>query len=478
MMKKLGLITTLAVICSVAFGQEKRVLTLQECIEIAVDNNLNVKRSELNLQTAEVNLMQSQASRYPSLNANGNYGYNWGRGIDPTTNQFIDQRINFNSVGASTNIPVIQGLQVTNSIRQDKLNTQASRKDLEKAENDISLNTANFYLNVIFNKELLDNAQFQLESSQQQLDRTKKLVASGALPLSNELQLESQVATNEVNLINAQNNLDLALLSLKQALLLPPGQEIDVIIPDITIDQAEIENSSIIDLYNQALANMPEIQSAKLRVESSEVGVEVAKGGMYPSLSVSGRMDTRYSDASQQFVPTTDPVTVQVPTDLVTENGDEIFLQQEIADGNFETVSISNQYDNNFSRSLTLNLSIPIFNGFNTRGQIQRSKIAFQQAKINEKEQQNILYQTIESSYRNAVAAAKTYSASQKQVASLEETFRAVENQYNNGAANFTDYQVASNNLFQARTDLSRAKYDFVFKQKVLEFYQGKPLTF
>ncbi|SNS68966.1 outer membrane protein [Ekhidna lutea] len=477
-MKKLGLITTLAVICSVAFGQEKRVLTLQECIEIAVDNNLNVKRSELNLQTAEVNLMQSQASRYPSLNANGNYGYNWGRGIDPTTNQFIDQRINFNSVGASTNIPVIQGLQVTNSIRQDKLNTQASRKDLEKAENDISLNTANFYLNVIFNKELLDNAQFQLESSQQQLDRTKKLVASGALPLSNELQLESQVATNEVNLINAQNNLDLALLSLKQALLLPPGQEIDVIIPDITIDQAEIENSSIIDLYNQALANMPEIQSAKLRVESSEVGVEVAKGGMYPSLSVSGRMDTRYSDASQQFVPTTDPVTVQVPTDLVTENGDEIFLQQEIADGNFETVSISNQYDNNFSRSLTLNLSIPIFNGFNTRGQIQRSKIAFQQAKINEKEQQNILYQTIESSYRNAVAAAKTYSASQKQVASLEETFRAVENQYNNGAANFTDYQVASNNLFQARTDLSRAKYDFVFKQKVLEFYQGKPLTF
>ncbi|MEQ8906527.1 TolC family protein [Ekhidna sp.] len=477
-MKKFGLITLLILFVFAGISQEKRVLSLEECIEIAVKNNLNVKRSELNLQTAEVNLLQSQAGRYPTLNANGNYGYNWGRGIDPTTNQFIDQRINFNSVGVSTNIPVIQGLQVTNSIRQGKLNTQASRKDLEKAENDISLNTANFYLNVIFNKELLDNAQFQLESSQQQLDRTKKLVASGALPLSNELQLESQVATNEVNLINAQNNLDLAVLALKQALLLPPGQEIDVVIPDITIDQAEIENSSIMNLYNQALLNMPEIQSAQLRVESSQVGVEVAKGGMYPSLSISGRMDTRYSDASQQFVPTSDPVTVQVPTDLVTENGDDIFLQQEIADGNFETTSLSTQYDNNFSRSLSLNLNIPIFNGFNTRSQVQRSKITLQQAEINEREQQNILYQTIESSYRNAVAAAKTYSASQKQVASLEETFRAVENQYNNGAANFTDYQVASNNLFQARTDLSRAKYDFVFKQKVLEFYQGKPLTF
>ncbi|WP_370090417.1 TolC family protein [Ekhidna sp.] len=450
-MKKLGLITTLILLGFASIGQEKRALSLEECIEIAVKNNLNVKRSELNMQSAQVNLEQSKASRYPSLNASGNYGFNWGRGIDPTTNQFIDQRINFNSIGASSSLPLIQGLQITNGIKQDKLSMEASRKDLEKAENDISLNTAQFYLNVIFNKELLDNATFQLESSRQQLDRTSKLVESGALPLANKLQLESQVATNEVNLINAQNNLDLALLALKQALLLPPGQEIDVIIPDVTIDQAEIENTSITELYNEALANMPEIQSSALRVESADVGVDVAKGGMYPTITLSGSLDTRYSDAAQQF----DPVS-----------------------GEFETIPLSTQYDNNLSRGLSANLRIPIFNGFSTRSNIQRSKIALQQAEINEKEQQNLLYQTIESSYRNAVAAAKTFTASQKQVASLEETLRAVENQYNNGAANFTDYQVASNNLFQARTDLSRAKYDFIFKQKVLEFYQGKPLTF
>lgn len=451
MKTKIGLITALILLGVAGISQETRTLSLQECIEIAVENNLNVKRSELNLRTAEVNLEQSKASRYPSLNASGNYGFNWGRGIDPTTNQFIDQRINFNSVGASTNVPLIQGMQITNGIKQDKLSLEASRKDLEKAENDISLNTASFYLNVIFNKELAENARFQLESSQQQLDRTSKLVESGALPLANKLQLESQVATNEVNLINAQNNLDLALLSLKQALLLPSSEQIDVEIPNVPIDQAEIENSSIPELYNQAAANMPEIQGAELRVQSADVGVDVAKGGLYPTITLNGSLDTRYSDAAQQF----DPVS-----------------------GTFETVPLSTQYDNNFSRGLSANLRIPIFNGFSTRSNIQRSKISLQQAEINKREQENTLYQTIETSYRNAVAAAKTFSASQKQVASLEETFRAVENQYNNGAANFTDYQVASNNLFQARTDLSRAKYDFIFKQKVLEFYQGKPLTF
>ncbi|MEP1032596.1 TolC family protein [Ekhidna sp.] len=451
MKTKIGLITTFVLLNFATIGQEKRVLSLEECIEIAVKNNLNVKRSELNLQTAEVNVEQSKASRYPSLNASGNYGFNWGRGIDPTTNQFIDQRINFNSVGASTTLAVIQGMQITNGIKQDKLSLEASRKDLEKAENDISLNTASFYLNVIFNKELAENAKFQLESSKQQLERTSKLVESGALPLANKLQLESQVATNEVNLINAQNNLDLALLSLKQALLLPPGQIVDVEVPNVPIDQAEIESSSIAELYNEALANMPEIQSAELRVQSADVGVDVAKGGLYPTITLSGSMDTRYSDAAQQF----DPVS-----------------------GEFSTIPLSTQYDNNLSRGLSANLRIPIFNGFNTRSNIQRSKISLQQAEISKKEQENTLYQTIETSYRNAVAAAKTFTASQKQVASLEETLRAVENQYNNGAANFTDYQVASNNLFQARTDLSRAKYDFIFKQKVLEFYQGKSLTF
>ncbi len=478
-MKKLGLITTLILLAFTGMSQQKRVLSLQECIDIAVENNLTVQRSELNLQSSEVGLMQAQAQRYPTLNASGNFGYNWGRGIDPTTNQFIDQRINFNGVGANTSMPIINGLQVHNSIRQSKLDAEASRFDLQKATNDISLNTALNYVNVIFNKELLENARFQLESSKQQLERTTLLVESGALPLANKLQLESQVATNEVSLITAQNNLDLAVLTLKQGMLLPPGEEIDITIPDVTVDQAEIEQTSIIELYNEALSNQPEIKSAELRVQSAGVGLDVSKGAMYPTLSVSGSVNTNYSDAFQDIsVVSATPTGNLQPTALQLQDGTPIFEQEFDLQLASETVPLSTQYDNNLNTRLSLNLNVPIFNNFRTRANIQRSKITLQQAEINETEQRNILYQTIESSYRNAVAAAKTYDASLKQVTSLEETYRAVENQYNNGAANFTDYQVANNNLFQARTDLSRAKFDYIFRKKILEFYQGKPLTF
>ncbi len=479
-MKKLLII--ILVICAStlsSLGQEKRVLSLQECINIAVENNLSVQRSQLNLETARVNYEQAKGQRYPTVNANGNFGYNWGRGIDPTTNQFTTQRINFNGLGANSSMPLIQGLQTTNTIRQNKLDVEASELDVEKAINDISLSISLTYLNVIFNKELLENSRFQLESSEQQLDRTKKLVESGALPVSNELQLVSQVATNEVNLITAENNLDLALLELKQALLLPPGDEIDIVIPDIEIDQAEIEASSVAEIYNVAIANQPEIESADKRVQSANMGLAVSRGSVYPSVTLNGNVNTNYSDASKdrellgfEFNGETEP------TFLQTETGEDIIERGVDFQFSESTTPLATQYQDNFRRSVSVGLVVPIFNGFNTRSNIQRSKINVQQAEISAVEQRNVLYQNIETAYRNALAAAKTFTASQRQVDALEETFRSIENQYNLGSSNFTDFQVASNNLFQARSDLSRAKYDFVFRQKVLDFYQGKPLTF
>lgn len=460
-------------------AQNPRLLTLEDCIRIAVENNLTVQRSQLTLETSKVNLNQSLGQRYPNLNGNANFGYNWGRGIDPTTNQFTTQRINFNGWSLSSSLPLVQGMQTTNTIRQNRLNVEASELDVQKATNDISLSIALNYLNVIFNKELLENANFQLESSEQQLDRTQKLVRSGALPVSNELQLLSQVATNEVNVITAENNLDLAILDLKQSLLLPSEEEIDIVIPEIEIDQAEIESKTVSEIYQTALSNQPEIESADKRVESANIGLNVSKGAMFPSLSLNGSMSTNYSDVfTQQFISdgTTSPLAL--PTDFETVGGESIVQIVDVPNGTFEDYGTIDQWEDNLSKSLSLGLFIPIFNGFNTRSNIQRSKISVQQAELSAVEQRNILYQSIESAYRNAVAAAKTYDASQRQVDALEETFRSIENQYNLGSSNFTDYQVAGNNLFQARSDLSRAKYDFIFKQKVLDFYQGIPVSF
>ena len=478
-MKNLFAFLLVMVCVSHSLAQNTRILNLEECIDIAVKNNLSVQRSQLNLASSEVNLQQAIGQRYPTLNASANYGFNWGRGIDPTTNQFTTQRVNFNGWSANSSVPLIQGLQTTNTIKQSRVDVEASKLDVQKAINDISLSISLTYLNVIFNKELLENARFQLESSQQQLDRTKKLVESGALPVSNELQLVSQVATNEVNLITAENNLDLALLDLKQALLIPSEESIDIVIPEIEIDQAEIEASSVSEIYSTALSNQPEIESADKRVQSANLGLEVSRGAIYPSLSLNGSMNTNYSDVfTQQFVEDGSFTQIEAPTDFVTTGGESILQIIDVPGGSIENYGVTDQWSDNLSKSMSISLFIPIFNGFNTRSSIQRSKIGVQQAEISAVEQRNILYQSIESAYRNAVAAAKTFTASQKQVDALEETFRSIENQYNLGAANFTDYQVAGNNLFQARSDLSRAKYDFVFREKVLDFYQGKPLSF
>ncbi|MEM6829895.1 MAG: TolC family protein, partial [Bacteroidota bacterium] len=401
--------------------QEKKSLSLQDCIEIAIENNLTVRRSQLNLASSKVDLMQSKGQRYPTLNAGGNYGFNWGRAIDPTSNLFVNQRINFNGLNGSSNLALFQGRQLTNTIRQNKLNVAASQQDVARSINDISLSVALTYLNVILNMELLQNAKFQLASSEEQLDRTKKLVASGALPISNELQLVSQQATNEVSVINAENNLDLARLDLKQSLLLPPGEEIAIVVPEIEVevDQEKITSSSIEEIYQFSMGNQPEIKSADLRVQSAGVGLQVSRGALYPSLGLNGGFSTNFSDQLKHFGRNDFTISGFDTTQFTTVSGEAIVEPSVETTGEGTTVPLSTQYSDNFNYSVSLGLSIPIFNGFSTRANIQRAKIGVQQAEINAVEERNALYQSIETAYRNAVAASKTYSASKKQVTAL-----------------------------------------------------------
>ncbi len=425
------------------YAQEVRTLDIRECIDIALENNLNLRRSHLQREGARINYNQSRAARLPDANVSAGYGLNFGRSIDPTTNDFITREINTLNFGGNTGIMLFNGFNINNRINQAQTNLQASEYDVEKATNDITLNIINLYLTALFNTELLENAKYQLESSRNQLDRTQKLVASGALPRTSELELISQVAGDEVNLVNAQNNLDLAKLNLKQSMLIPASEEINVVMPDfdITVEEADL-SITIQEVYESAMEIQPEIKSAELRKESALLGVKVAQSGYSPSISAGAGFRTNYSDAFS----------------LGTET------------------DVASQFQNNLSKFVSLGIQIPIFNRLSVNSDIQRSKITLQQAELDAIERSNTLRQTIESAYNNALAASKTYSASVKRVEALEETFRSIENQYNLGAANFTDYQLASNNLYQAKSDLIRAKFDFVFKKKLVDFYQGKPL--
>jgi outer membrane protein len=454
--------------------------TLRECVDYALANNLQLRRSELDVQLSVIDKRQSKLAMLPSANAQGSYGFNWGRGIDPVTNDFVSsQRNGYTSLGASSGVMIFNGFRIQNTIKQSNLELEASEEDLAKSRNDVSLNVISLFVNVVFNKELVENARLQLESSQQQLERTQKLVAAGSLPKSDELNLDAQVATNELNLINQENALALSLLQLQQALQLPATDDFDVEIPDIAAEDLVIDQTRE-EIYQIARGSMPEIASAQLRIESSRYGVKAARGQLYPRLSLNASVNTNYSSSSAAvFVP--DGGQTQRTTRFFWRdaNNDMIPIYEFQPNGSLrEIYGFHDQVKDNLYKSVSLTLSIPIFNSFNARANLQRAMISNEQAKIASREVDNALRQTVETSYNNAIAAAKSYNAATRQIDAREEAYRIAQQRFDIGATNYVEYQLAENDLFQARSDLARSKYEFIFRKKVLDFYLGKPLGF
>ncbi len=462
-------------------GQNK-AWTYSECLDFALENNLSVKNGELNVVRGEVNLKQSKANMLPTFNVGGGYGINWGRSIDPTTNLFISQKIQSLGIQSSSSLTVFGGLQKLNTIKQNKLNLEASVSDLEKARNDVILNVVTFYTNVIFNQELMETAELQLGTTTQQLGRTEKLVEAGSLAISELLDLQSQKASNELVVINSENSLNLALLNLKQVMQMLASEELEVVVPEMEAEDNGFIVLSVTDIYQTAELTQPEIKSADLNVQSSILGERIAKGALYPSLNLGYNMFTNYSDAIDplnQRDGTFGPPGVIPGAGFISEDPTQT-ITLFTPNPNFITIGngVRDQFNDNFSRSLSFNISVPIFNGLVARSAMQRATINRAQAEIFAHEVRNQLRQIIETAYNDAVSASKAFEASEKQVEALEESFRVTEKRYNLGAVNFVDYQIAQNNLYGAKSDLVRSKYDYIFKTKILDFYQGNPIDF
>jgi outer membrane protein len=487
---KTSLISLLAVCCAtVAIAQQgsqgadttKNVWTLKECVEYALKNNLTIKRGVYNVESAGLDFKQSRYSMFPNFNANATYGLNWGRSVNPVTYEYTTQELNSLSPGLSSSVTLFNGFRIQNSIKQYNRNYEAAEEDLQKTQNDVLLNIALFYINVIFNKEQLNNARFLLNSSQSQLERIKKQVAAGALSRSEELTLDAQVATNEVNVVNQENALNLSLLQLKQALQLPASTPLDVELMQVEVQDLLLDQSRD-EIYNIARQTMPEIRSAKLKVESAYYAAKAAKGSLLPRLTLSGNYNSNYSSASDRETFIADggePTMITRQIGVVQATNEPVITVMSQPSGYMvSSYGYRDQLQDNVYRSLGLNLSIPIFNGMQSRYGWQRAVISREIAKISEAETENTLRQNVETAYNNAIAASKTYSSAQRQVAARQEAFRMMEQRMTAGAANSFEYQVSQNDLFRAQTDMTRAKYDFIFRKKVLDFYQGKPLDY
>ena len=291
------------------FAQE--TWDLQKCISYALDHNIRIRQQEINTKYNNNLLSQSKSDLYPNLSANGSYGASFGRALDQTTYEFTqNQTVQSVNLGLSSSVTIFSGFQKLNTIRQNELNLQASLQDLEKLRNDISLNIAAAYLQILLNEELLKVATDQLTVTSQQVERTRALVDAGSVARGNLLEIQSQEAGDEVGVVNAQNNVDISYLTLSQLLELDSVDNFSIVIPEIpSIDESTLLYS-VDEIYNAAIGQMPEIRSSEYQLQSSEKGLDIAKGTRSPHVGLSASYGTGYSDIRQMVTGTTLDTTI------------------------------------------------------------------------------------------------------------------------------------------------------------------------
>ncbi|GAB3173896.1 TolC family protein [Telluribacter humicola] len=461
-----------------------RPLTLEECLGIALSNNPQVKQAELQVQSNGNIYEQSKWQRWPSLSFSASQGFSFGRNIDPFTNQFVQQNIAFNNYQLGSSATLFNGFQIQNSIRQNNLTLQASQKDLAATRNDIMLNVALGYLQVLGNKELIEVAQRQVEATQLQLDRTQKLVQAGSLAESNLFDLRAQLANDELSLVNAQNNLESSKLTLKQLMNLPGGQDIEVAPMTIGDPGLAAYDATAQEVFETAVRNLPQMQAAELRIAAAAKGVEIAKGVRLPTLLLNGGISTAYSSAapSERFVADgSGSRTMEVPssTRFVEANGFRVPVVDivTVPNGSIRQFGYLDQLDFNRNSSLNLSLRIPIFTNYQTKYQIANARIQQQNIEYQSQIVRQQIRQNVEQAYIDMTNAAKRYVATLNQVRAQEEAFRVAESRFGVGAINSVEYNIAKANLDRSRANLVQAKYDYVFRTKVLDFYMNKPLS-
>jgi outer membrane protein len=434
-----------------ATASAQETWSLQRCLDHARVNNIQLKQSLINKQSAEYGRTQALAVMFPDLNANAGGNINFGRSIDPGTNSFVNEQVNANNFGIGSSVTLFNGLRLLNSFKQAQIDVLAATYDVEGLANDISMNIASAFLQVMFNEELVIVSSEQLASTKEQVNRTRKLVDAGALPMGNQLDVESQLAAQELRLINAENALQTSLVALQQLLNLQMESPFRIERPALDLPVNDLSALGVQAIYEKSLNNWPQIKAQETKLESARRGERIAFAGYTPSLRANANASTFYSSAFRDFNSTT---------------------------FEFEDVSYKDQMDRNLSQSISLSLTIPIFNGLQARTAMKRSRLSTINAELQLQDTRNQLYRSVQQAHNDALAANRQYEAGLKNVTASERAYAYAEQRHAVGAINDLDLNISRNNLAIAQSDLLRAKYEYIFRTKILDFYQGIPLAF
>lgn len=419
--------------------------SLRECCDYAVANNISIKQQENQRRQQEIQLSTSKNSRLPDLSGSVGQNFSFGRGLT-ADNTYSNTNTSSTSFSLGASVPIFTGFQIPNQIKLDQLNLEAATADLEKAKNDIRMQVAQAYVQILYDMEIADVAHRQVEIDSMQVARLQAFVKNGKAAEAELSQQKATLANSHLTATQADNNTRLALLTLTQLLELSSPEGFTIVRPDLG-NLENLGNSSLLptpdQIYAEALGIKPEILSQQLKLKGAEHSIKIAQAGNYPTLSLSGGMGTNYYTTS-----------------------------------GFKSDGFGSQLKNNFSQYIGLNLNVPIFNRFQTRNSIRTARINQENQQLALDNTKKTLYQDIQKVYYNALNAQAKEKASQQAVATANDAFHLTQAKYENGKATITEFNEAKNNYLKSESDLVQARYENIYQKALIEFYRGKDLNF
>ncbi len=419
--------------------------SLRQCIDYAVKNNIEIKQEELKVKGAEIDLNTSKNSRLPNLEGTASHIFNFGRAISSSTNSYLATNMANTSISLSSSTPLFTGFKITNDIKAKQFDLLAATAGLEKAKENMELQITSYFLDVLFKKEILKVYEEQVTLTEKQETRTSILVESGKVALSQLYDIKAQLAKDQLNVTTADNDLKNSLLTLAQSLNLQSAEDFDVETPDVAgIQLTDNVLAGLMrpnEVYQRALDIKPHVKEAVYNVESSKKNLKVAQAGYWPTLS----FNFGYSTAFQRVY-------------------------------NTENVSFKNQFNNNGSEYVGISLSIPIFNRFSVRNEVRQARLNIETQELTLDNVKLALYKEIQQAYQDAVAAQAKYISTEKAYDAALESFKYAEERYQIGKTSVFEYSESQTKLISSKSEQLQAKYEFVFRSKILDFYQGKQI--
>jgi len=422
--------------------QKAAVITLQRAVETAITNNLDVRQSGLQQEIAEAYLKQSRASLLPTFNGTIDHTWNKGRSLD-FNNNYVNQENTTAYYSLNGNLTLFNGLRLLNTLKSNQFAFEATTMEWQQSKDRVMLDVILAYLDILSSTDLLAQAYRQADVTQKQIDRLEVLNKEGAIKPSDLYDVRGQMGENKVNIINSQNNLNAAKLRLAQLMAVPYDENLEV--ERLTADQFDMNYNATVDsIYEVALQQLALVKGTELRKKSAEKAVQAAKGSLYPTIGLGAGYNTQYFSTARDTAS--------------------------------NKISYGNQLSNNYNTYAGLGINIPILNGFRSRTQVTLAKISLKNANFIVENTQIQLKQAIERDHLNMEAALSRYQALVDQVSALTESFRAAEIRFNSGVGTSIDYLTVKATLDRATANLIIARYDYVLRTKILDYYQAKPL--